>query len=337
MKCKVFSFAGLIVVLLVLAACGPPTGAASSGSASGGGGAAATGNVLTAVKTDAVSLDSAAAYWNDAPALTIPTKASEEGKADGPDVSIQAAYDGANVALRLEWADTTESIINKPWQWDGAAFARTKDLGDRMGLVFPIENNSTFASKGCAGMCHNTDADVDKWWMGSDSADLRYDLWQWTAASTNPVGQLNDEWIGVQTDPTNAESATHPDESGGGSLSNTNEAKDGPRYMSNVEIGASLILTGEQTEIDTSKLTAGAIIPASILAPWTGSRGDIQVKGVWNDNKWVLVVMRALETGNDDDVVLTPPKTYPLGVAVFDQAEHYAHTVAPDVITLEWK
>ncbi|MEZ4866056.1 MAG: ethylbenzene dehydrogenase-related protein [Caldilineaceae bacterium] len=336
MQFRVSPFIGLIVVLLMSVACAPPTNTAASSSA-GASTAATSNNVLTAVKVDAVSLDDAAAYWSDAPVLTVPTKASEEGKADGSDVNLQAVYDDTSLVLRLEWADTTHSVINKPWTWDGATFARTKELGDRLGIVFPIENNSTFASKGCAGMCHNSDADVNKWWMGSDSADLRYDLWQWTAASTNPVGQFNDEWIGVQTDPANAESATHPDASGGGSLSNTNDAKDGPRYMSSVDIAASIILTGEQVALDTSKLTAGAIIPASVLAPWTGSRGDIQVNGTWNDGKWVLVVMRALETGNDDDVVLTPPKAYPLGVAVFDQAEHYAHTVAPDVITLEWK
>lgn len=337
MKQTFARLAGFTGSLLLLVACSasPAAAPASSGSVAA---APASSNTLTAIKVDAVSTDGGAAYWANAPVLTVHTKASEKDKPDGSDVSMQAAYDGQNFAMRLEWADTSESVINKPWTWDGSKFARTKELGDRMGLIFPIENNPTFASKGCAGLCHNSDADVAKWWMGSDSPDLRYDLWQWTAASTNPIGQLNDEWINVQTDPANSESATHTDElAGGGSLSNVNEAKDGPAYMSGKDIAASIIISGEQVPIDTAKLSAGAIIPASVLAPWQGSRGDIQVKGGWSDGKWTLVVMRALDTGHDDDVVLTPPKAYPFGVAIFAQAEHYSHTTAPDVLTLEWK
>lgn len=318
----------LIGAILFFAACAAPGAAPAGGSAPA---PAAASNTLTAVKVDAASLDGAAGYWADAPALAVHTKAAEKGKADGPDVNLQAVYDGKNIAVRLEWADTTNSVVNKPWTWDGSTFTRTKELGDRMGVIFPVENNPNFASKGCAGICHNQDAEIGKWHMSTESEAEHLDLWQWTAASTNPIGQLNDEWISVQTDPANAESATHPDaQTAGGSLSNVNKAKDGPAYMNGTDIAATIIITGQQVPIDTSKLAKGAIIPSSVLAPWVGSRGDIQVNGVWKDGKWVLVLLRALDTGNEDDVVLTPPKAYPLGVAVFDQAEHYSHTIVPD-------
>ncbi len=340
---RIIPWIALCVAVLVTTACGaaPAAAPAASGSGSNASSSAAPGgkaNTLTAVKVDAASTDGAAGFWANAPVLTVHTKASEKGKADGPDVNVQAAYDAKSIAVRLEWADTTNSIINKPWTWDGSAFTRTTELGDRMGVMFPIENNANFASKGCAGICHNQDEKAEKWWMGTDSKDERLDLWQWTAASTNPVNQAQDEWISVQTDPKNMESGTHPDaQKGGGSASNVNKEKNGPLYMNGKDITASIIITGEQAPIDTSKLAKGAHIPSSVLGPWTGSRGDIQAKGVWKDGKWVVVLLRALDTGNDDDLVLTPPKAYPLGVAVFDQAEHFAHTVAPEVITLEWK
>jgi hypothetical protein len=323
----------------LFAACSPPAGAPAGAEQAAGSAPAAAANTLTAVKVDATSNDSAAAFWSTAPVLTVHTKAAEKGKADGPDVNMQAVYDGKNIAVRLEWADTSNSIVNKPWVWDGSAFTRTQSiLGDRMGVMFPIENNANFSSKGCAGICHNQDSDIKKWHMSTESEDQHLDLWQWTAASTNPIGQVNDEWISVQTDPANAESATHPDaQTGGGSASNVNKAKDGPIYMNGTDITSTIIITGQQVPVDTSKLAKGAIIPASVLAPWVGSRGDIQANGVWKDGKWVVVLLRALDTGNQDDVVLTPPKAYPLGVAVFDQAEHYGHTISPDVITLEWK
>ena len=268
----------------------------------------------------------------------MPTKATKDGEPDGPAVNLQAVYDNQNLAVRLEWADSTQSDMNKAWVWDGEKFTRSKDLGDRMAVLFAMENNPEFASKGCAAACHNADADPSKWWMGSEDAAVHYDLWQWTAATTNPVGQAQDEWINVLEDPADVESATHGDAlESGGSLSNVNEAKDGPAYMNGADVGASFIITGEQVPIDTSKLASGALIPPSVLAPWVGSRGDVQVQGTWQDGKWVVVLMRALNTGHEDDLAMTPPKPYPFGVAVFDHIDLEGHTTSPEAITLEWQ
>jgi hypothetical protein len=330
---KKYRLIGIVTIVLSLLA----TACGAGGGSTGGAATPAAANTLTAVKTDSVALDGAASFWANAPKLDVATKSTKKDGPAGPTVTLQAAYDSKNLALRLEWADTTNSNLNKAWVWDGSKFTRSADLGDRMGVLFPIENNPEFASKGCAGACHNTDADQEKWWMGTDKADLRLDLWQWTAASSNPVGQAQDEWMSAQEDPTNMESGTHSDAlTSGGSLSNVNKAKDGPAFMG-TDLASSFIITGQQVPIDTSKLSKGAVIPPSVLAPWVGSRGDVQAKGVWQDGKWVVVLMRALNTGHDDDLVLTPPKSYPLGVAVFDHIDLVGHTTTPEAITLTWK
>jgi hypothetical protein len=174
--------------------------------------------------------------------------------------------------------------------------------------------------------------------MGSEDAAVHYDLWQWTAASTNPIGQAQDEVINVLEDPADVESATHGDAlESGGSLSNVNEAKDGPAYMNGTDVGASFIITGEQVPVDTSKLASGAFIPPSVLAPWVGSRGDVQAQGTWQDGKWMVVLMRALDTGHDDDLAMTPPKPYPFGLAVFDHIDLEGHTTSGEAVTLEWQ
>lgn len=330
---KYFSIVAFMVGLSLLAA------ACNAGGSSSPGGAAAPAipNTLVAAKTDSVALDAAAGFWANAPKLDVATKATKEGDPAGPTVTLQAAYDSKNLALRLEWTDTTNSNTNKAWAWDGSKFTRGQELGDRMGVLFPIGNDPEFASKGCAAACHNADANQEKWWMGTEKADLRYDLWQWTAASTNPINQAQDEWIGTLEDPAEMESATHGDAlTSGGSLSNVNKAKDGPTFMG-TDLSSSFIITGQQVAIDTAKLAKGAVIPPSVLAPWVGSRGDVQAKGGWQDGKWVVVLMRALDTGHDDDLVLTPPKSYPLGVAVFDHIDLVGHTTTPEAITLTWK
>ena len=339
MKRNLSSVAAGVVFSLLLAACGGgSTGSSSSSSGAAAPAApAAQANTLTAVKTDSVSMDSGAAFWANSPKVDVATTAANGNNVAGPAVTLQAAYDGKSIALRLEWADTTDSALNKAWIWDGSAFKRSGDLGDRMGVLFPMGNDPAFASKGCTAACHNSGTDQEKWWMGSDNADTRYDLWQWTAAGSNPVGQAQDEWMGAQEDPADMESATHGDAlESGGSLSNVNAAKDGPAFMG-ADLTSSFIISGQQVAIDTTKLTKDMAIPASALSPWVGSRGDVQAKGEWKDGKWVVVLMRALDTGHDDEVVLTPPKPYTLGVAVFDHIDLLGHSITSDAVTLNWK
>jgi hypothetical protein len=318
----------------------PASPAASSGSSET---QSSASNEVKVVKVDSVALDPADASWANAPAVTVPTKSTEEGKPDGPDVTIQAAYDADNIAIRLEWADPTETIWANPWHWDGTAWKRGGDPmtghEDRMALLFPIENNPEFSSKGCAGACHNSDADVEKWWMGTASAGERLDLWQWKAAQTNPVGHADDYSItDALEDPEDIESATYPDAfNSGGNMPNSNKDKNAPIYMNGKDVNSTFIITGEQVALDISKLVKDARIPANVLNFYDGSRADIRANGVWKDGKWSVVLVRALDTGNDDDTTFTPPKSYPFGVAVFDHLDLHEHTTTPDVLTLTWQ
>jgi hypothetical protein len=176
MKHPVFRLIGLLLAILLLLACAPVT-APAGGGAAGEPAAEPMATTVTAVKVDAASLDGAASYWADAPVLTVHTVAAIEGEPDGPDVSIQAVYDDANIAMRFEWADETENIKKHVWTWDGNAFAQSGEE-DRLQLMWSIENNPEFASKGCAVACHNMDADPATWWMGSESEALHYDVMQ---------------------------------------------------------------------------------------------------------------------------------------------------------------
>lgn len=324
-------------VLLLLAACAALPTASSGGNAPAAAPVAANTNTVTAIKIDSVSLDAAASYWADAPVLTVPTVGNSEGKPDGSDVSIQAVYDDQNFAMRFEWADEDESISKNLWTWDGAAFSKSGDE-DRIQLLWAIENNPDFAAKGCAAACHNMDPDREKWWMGTDTPDLRYDLWHWKSTRTNLVGQSDDQWVSDLADPADVESPRRGDaKEGGGYKDNLNEAGDGPAFVHPTDPNAPFIPMGEELAIDTSQLANGAVIPGFLLAPAVGSRGDIAANGVWADGKWTVVLMRPLDTGHDDDVIFTPPKAYPFGLSITNNGGGTDHTNAPDVLTLTWQ
>lgn len=328
----------LTTALLAMVACAPPAASpAPSGEAVSSSAPAAKASTVTAVKVDAISTDGAAAFWANAPLLKVGSKEPVEGGATGPEISVQAAYDGTSIAMRFEWADATESLLKNGWTWDGSKFSKSGDE-DRVQLFWPVQNNADFASKGCTAACHSSDADKAKWWMGSESADVTYDLWHWKAARTGPVGQSDDQWVGTLEDPADMESSRHGDKKdSGGYADNLNEAKDGPAFMHSTDLAAKVIKKGEEVAIDTAKLTSGAVVPGFVIEPAVGSRGDVTASGIHADGKWVVVLVRALDTSNGDDVTFSPPKAYPFGLAVTDDGGGTDHTVVPDVLTLEWQ
>ncbi|MFO7545099.1 MAG: ethylbenzene dehydrogenase-related protein [Trueperaceae bacterium] len=294
-------------------------------------------NVLAATRVNATSLDADAAIWNDAPVLEIATVAAVEGEPDGPVVRLQAVYDGDTIAFRAEWADATESIYKNAWTFDGTTFTKSGDE-DRLLFTWPIQNNAEFSSRGCAAACHNSGDDQSTWWMGSEDASLTYDAWQWKASRTNGAGYVDDKWWGLLSDPTDVESSRHGDaKESGGYSTNVNEAGDGPAFMSSLGVDARYLLASETVAIDPAMLSAGAVIPGYVLERAVGSRGDIDVQSTWEDGTWVVVLRRQLDTGHDDDVRFTVRRRLPFGFAVIDEGGGMTHTIAPDVLILDWR
>ncbi len=317
-----------VVTSLLLAACGS-------------GPSQAKPNTLTAIRVSSGALDANASFWGEAPALEVPTVDADpagRGGTGGPVITLQAAYDETYIYLRAEWEDPTQTTMKHAWLWNGTSFEKTGDTDeDRLMLLFPITNNAEFASKGCATACHNSAASEDAWWMGSDSADVTYDLWHWMSSRSNPVGYASDQMLGPQTDPANMESA-HVDDSMDGSqyVNNRNDEKTAPLFMNASDLSAPYIFKGSEVAIDTSLLKPGDVVPGYILNRPNGSRGDIDVLGVWKDGKWIVVFRRLLNTAHVDDVVFLPPKLVPFGISVVDNGGGEHHTVGADVLILEW-
>ena len=294
-------------------------------------------NTLKVVQVSATALDASAEFWSEAPTLELPMVAALEGNPDGPNVTLQAVHDGESLTIRAEWADATESVLKNSWTWDGSEFSKSEDE-DRLMFAWPIGNNAEFATQGCAAACHNMADDPGEWWMGSESADVRYDAWQWKAARTNPAGYVDDKWWSILEDAADTGSSRHGDaKESGGYANNRNDEQTGPLYMGNADPSTKFILAGEEVDIDVSALSAGDVIAGYVLSHPVGSRGDVSTIGEWQDGKWIMVLQRALDTGNDDDAVFTPGKPIPFGISVVDNGGGVDHAVAPDVITLEWE
>ncbi len=292
--------------------------------------------ILLAQKVDMATLDEKADFWAQTTELIVPTEAAHEHLPNGSHVRLRAAYDDENIVIRSQWYDSTKSILKEAWHWEGSGFSKHGNE-DRLMLGFPIENNPEFSSKGCTAACHNTSDYESDWWMGSEDEDFRYDVWHWKSAVTNPVDQAEDMWLGIKQDPFEANSSNYSDYTeSGGYVINIAPNEIEPLFMPS-EGSSNLMFSGEEIDLDTDSLTEGDIIPGYILSPFVGSSGDVDAKGIWVDGEWVVLLKRPLDTGNDDDVVFTPPKPVPFGLAITDDAAGLDHTYTPEVLILRWK
>jgi len=338
MKGLGFMKSRLIWIVLACVPLAAIVGACGGGGDSGGGGKASPNELLAAKKSPA-SLAADDAAWKDARVTTIKTSVVEGSKATHPvDVATQALYSGTDIWFRFEWADATDNSATRIWTYDGSGW-KSSGNEDRLSLYWEITPIDGFQTKGCTVLCHNPAADpIAKWYMVSPGKDDRADNWHGKSVRTNTVQQADDKYLnGALSDPSDIESASKGDQKdSGGYVDNKTADGKAPAKMGATP-GKPSVLVSEAVALDVSKLKAGDTVPRELLAPYVGSRGDIEAKGTWANGKWTLVFHRKLDTGHDDDVKLVPGKVFPFGLAVHDAAGAYDHTISNDVLLLKFK
>ena len=212
---------------------------------------------------------------------------------------------------------------------------------DKLALLWNI-NAKEFEKKGCEVACHKARggkiAGIEDKSPGrkfTDKPGETIDMWHWKSVRTGPVGQVDDQYIDDTKDPTkNADWGRKGDaKTGGGYADNVNKDKTGPAWMNKTpsEENKYWVLDDQKTEfVDTFK--PGDVVGGIVIAPFTGSRGDLEGRAVWKNGMWTLEIKRKLvttgEKAKEQDVQFDDlKKTYYFGVSVFDnsQINHVYH------------
>ncbi len=147
------------------------------------------------------------------------------------------------------------------------------------------------------------------------------DLWQWRAARSNPVGYAGDDFVfeyrksddGMQPFKTPDEPEWMYDQSITG-------FKAIPESRFEEHIRDFPLIIGETAvkfdpEVDFQK---GDILSRRVLRKPEGSAGDVTANGSYANGVWTVELRRKLDTGNPDDKILVPGKTYNIGTGLFD-------------------
>lgn len=322
--------------------------------------AQAADDSLNSYRTDStITLDgSAESVWDKAKALTVkldqlPYKPENYKGMKETRISMKSLYDDQHVYFLLQYADPTKSLARYPWekQADGSwKQLKGKDhtghdnvyYEDKLGFFWDI-NARGFAKKGCDVGCHmqNDDGKIAGIDQKGKAPGRKYtrregqtiDMWHWKSVRMNPLGLMDDQFVD-HIKETNKNWGRHGDaKTGGGYVSNINDAKTGPAFMNRTQDGLNdyTITPSQKTEfVDTFK--PGDQVPGIMSTPFTGSRGDLWAKGDWKDGQWTIEIKRKLVTTGEkaeiQDVQFADlSKTYHFGVSVFDnsQINHIYH------------
>jgi hypothetical protein len=322
---------------------------------------------LVSVKADrAPVIDGAAdAAWERAPAYKVSLDKTVYEPSNGfkgvtkTTVTLRSLYDQDYVYFLARYDDPTQSLARGQWvkQPDGSwkRLANKDSTGhentyyeDKFAFIWNI-NTATFETKGCAAACHKARGgklagveDKAPGRMYTNKPGETLDMWHWKGVRTNPVGQIDDQYIDDTKDPTKNENWGRKNDAktGGGYVDNVNKDQTGPMVMSKTAGPDSKywIMAADKIEfVDTFK--PGDIVPSMIVEPFTGSRADIEARGVWKDGVWTIEIKRKRVTTGDkareQDVQFDDlKKTYYFGVAVFDntQINHVYHEAVHKLI-----
>ena len=206
-------------------------------------------------------------------------------------VILKSVRTASHIYFLVSWADTTRDATHKTWVWNAEkkAYEQGSDREDVLALAF--EHTGTFNADMLSGV------------------EAVWDVWQWKAARTDPAGHAMDKTHRFGKAKPAGKAKSFP-------------ARDGSTiWIARPEDdGAS-----SQESRPAPKEHKGDRVPKYVAGTPSGSAADVRAKGVWKDGRWTVEFARKLSTGHADDAVLDG-KTYRMGLAVFDRAEHVHHS-----------
>jgi len=213
--------------------------------------------------------------------------ADDKNQTGSLSVQIKAGVISGRFYLALKYPDPAADTEHKLWEWRGEKYVEGKQREDMLAVRFHL-----------AG-------DYDRTMLSGK--DYQVDVWQWSAARTNPSGVAEDMFHHMTTAMLeNAAEYTLPD---GRTLylRKQRDAGNAPYRM-----------------LPRPKEKKGEKLPSFEPATASGSAGDVAAKGVWKAGHWQLEFGRALSTGNSDDAAFKPGQKILGQLAVFNKgfSEH---------------
>lgn len=262
------------------------------------------------------------AAWATADSVVVQTHSGANFTYSAAPVVVKAFSSRRQVYFLLRWPDDTRSLNRHLVKTDTGWIPETSAyIGPAGEDIFYEDQAAVYFGRtdGCLANCHVGSGERPGFHAtDGDTADI----WVWMAVSTNPTGEADDRfWAGQPDD--SSDGSFFDNKAAGGYKHNLDSILLYPYFVPTHRIFKDWLLYGApgyapyHDQADT--YSVGSRIPAVLVAPTTGDRGDIDARGVWRDGVWTVEMTRPLSTGSPADLRLQGE--FHFGVAVFDNAE----------------
>ncbi|MFH2048705.1 MAG: ethylbenzene dehydrogenase-related protein, partial [bacterium] len=260
--------------------------------------------------------------WYGIDSIQVRTFGGANFQSSVAEATIKTFHNKQNIYFLIKWADPTRSFNRQLIKTDSGwvrEVSQYKNIygeniysEDKLGLYFGREDN-------CASICHiGSGHKLGLHYTDNDTADI----WQWMAVSTNPADEADDRWWGGYDN--DIYGGQHfENKASGGYKSNLNDDWHQPYFLPINIISRNWIWYGSNSygfykeENDTFPI--GYRVPAVLVAPTLGDRGDVTASGKWRNGYWTVELSRKISTGSDYDTPFRG-ELY-LGIALFDNAD----------------
>ncbi|MCA8939601.1 MAG: hypothetical protein KDB07_07330 [Planctomycetes bacterium] len=234
------------------------------------------------------------AAWLAAPVKTVWLRHAADGTRAFP-VFLRALFDGDHVYLSAQWPDLSDDSMPDRFVWNEGqlAYEPSSKAEDMFAFSFQLKGElqtTMLTTKG-----------------------YEADVWHWKAGRGNGAGYADDKRTIVSN--TRISGGHAFDLYDGQQCWIARPADAGsPAYSKRTP---PLQFSGQKFEASYEEVKP------------SGSRGDVQAKGVHHDGKhWTLEFKRRLNTGTDDDVIFRDRRDTPVTVAVWNNSKDLDHVVS---------
>ncbi|HWH75636.1 MAG TPA: ethylbenzene dehydrogenase-related protein [Methylibium sp.] len=305
------------------------------------------------------------AVWQQAQEVTVRTHRGVGLEGGAVDVKVRAAHDGEYAYFLFRWADATRSQKHIPlmkteqgWKLLHTNYYNNDEnefYEDKFAVMLarsPVAAGNTVR----LGPKPLADKPGPSNGLGLHAATdgSLADVWHWKSVRSGSIDQFDDNYFGAPMEPKPGRYTggyAQDPKTGGGFEQNFEKIKDSP-YVKlkwlpknlaaqqarmgpfNPDPGVSdpgqfAMHTSEveaYSEALDAKIPVGTVLPSVVFSrPFTGDRGDVDVKAVWREGWWTLEARRKLDTGSQYDQPIEDGIF--LWVAVFDhnQVRHTRH------------
>ncbi|MEO7648374.1 MAG: ethylbenzene dehydrogenase-related protein [Gemmatimonadaceae bacterium] len=307
--------------------------------------------------------------WGEAEFVTV------QAAYDATYLYMLVVWDDDKASLRLQpWVkqtdgtwkvlDTKSPIPTAGVTWAGymgAAFNEEDpsrfNYEDKMSIMWNTYGASTvagFEQSGCAVMCHDPGKSNGPGtgynYTAQELAAKKYtnapaeiaDMWHWKSVRMNHHAKIDDQHVRYWVPgPTGASSGGRASDAGAAGYASNPAVAGRPQYRGpSLSAPPYYIIDNQKlllTSTELNALAAGAEIPNMITSGPTGTRADVDAKGLHNSGTWGVEIRRRLVTGDLNDVQFDDlTRKYAFGVSIFDNAQ-IEHRYTPMVAKLVFK